>query len=45
VIDPFLQDFFQFSELFLAIFAGIRLKLGILLCSQELLFQFAIWID
>jgi hypothetical protein len=31
----------QFSGLFFAIFAAIGLKLGVLLCSQELLFQFA----
>jgi hypothetical protein len=30
---------FQFSGLFFAIFAAIGLKLGVLLCSQELLFQ------
>jgi hypothetical protein len=55
VIDPFLQELcpwnlaefqiFQFSGLFIAIFASIRLKLGVLLCSQELLFQFAFRCD
>jgi hypothetical protein len=36
---------FQFSGLFFAIFAAIGLKLGVLLCSQELLFQFAFRCD
>jgi hypothetical protein len=55
VIDSFLQELcpwnlakfqiFQFFGLFFAIFAAIGLKLGVLLCSQELLFQFAFWID
>jgi hypothetical protein len=37
----------QFSGLFffLAIFAAIGLKLGVLLCSEELLFQFAFRCD
>jgi hypothetical protein len=39
-------DFFSFPDFFFfAIFAGIGLKLGVLLCSQELLFQFAFQID
>jgi hypothetical protein len=36
---------FQFSGIFFAIFAAIGLKLGVLLCSQELLFQFAFQCD
>jgi hypothetical protein len=36
-----ISDFFQLSGLFFAIFAAIGMKLGVLLCSQELLFQFA----
>jgi hypothetical protein len=36
---------FQFSGLFFALFAAIGLKLGVLLCSQELLFQFAFRCD
>jgi hypothetical protein len=36
-----LSRFFQFFGLFPPIFAAIGLKLGVLLCSQELLFQFA----
>jgi hypothetical protein len=40
-----ISDFFQFSGLFFAIFAAIGMKLGVLLCSQEVLFKFAFWID
>jgi hypothetical protein len=35
----------QFSGLFLVIFTAIGLKLGVLLCSQELPFQFAFRCD
>jgi hypothetical protein len=35
------SDFSKFSGLFFTIFAAIGLKLGVLLCSQELPFQFA----
>jgi hypothetical protein len=36
--------FFQFSGLFFAIFAAIGLKLGVLLCSQEILWLFGtVW--
>jgi hypothetical protein len=36
---------FQFSTLFLAIFAATALKLGSLLCSKELQFQLAFQCD
>jgi hypothetical protein len=36
---------FSFPDFFYAIFAANGLKLGVLLCSQELLFQFAFWCD
>jgi hypothetical protein len=39
-----LRDF-QFSGLFFTIFAAVALKLGLLLCSKELQFQFAFWCD
>jgi predicted Co/Zn/Cd cation transporter (cation efflux family) len=51
IIDLFLQELcpwnlaefqiFSVFRTFFIIFAGIGLKLGVLLCSQELLFQFA----
>jgi hypothetical protein len=37
---PAVRGHLQVFEHFFAIFAAIRLKLGVLLCSQELLFQF-----
>jgi hypothetical protein len=39
------QNFFSFPDFFWAIFVAIGLKLNVLLCSQELLFQFAFWVD
>jgi hypothetical protein len=39
------QIFFQFSGHFFAIFAAKGLKVGLLLCNQELLFQFPFWCD
>jgi hypothetical protein len=36
---------FLFSGLFFAIFAAIALKLGLLLCSKEVQFQFAFQCD
>ena len=46
VVRPSVRPWsFQFSGLFFAIFAAIGLKLGVLLCSQELLFQFSFRID
>jgi hypothetical protein len=51
MIDLFLQELFplnlekfknfQFSRFFLAIFAAIALKLGLLFYNEELQFQFA----
>jgi hypothetical protein len=55
VIDSFLLElcpwnlakfqFFSVFRTFFAIFAGIGMKLCVLLCSQELLFQFAFRFD
>jgi hypothetical protein len=46
VVRPCVRPWsFQFSGLCFAIFAAIGLKLGVLLCSQELLFQFTFRCD
>jgi hypothetical protein len=42
---PSVRGHLQFSGLFFAIFKAIGLKLGVLLCSQQLLFQFAFRYD
>ena len=42
---PSVRGHLQFSGLFFVIFTAIGLKLGVLLCSQELLFQFAFQCD
>jgi hypothetical protein len=56
VIGSFLQELcplnleeflkiFSFPDFFFSIFAAIALKLGLLLCSKELQFQFAFQCD
>jgi predicted Rdx family selenoprotein len=45
VMPPELWRIFQFSGLFFAIFAAIALKLGSLLCSKELQFQYTFQCD
>jgi hypothetical protein len=40
-----IADFFSVFRTFFAVFAAIGLKLGVLLCSQESLFQFTFRID